>query len=160
MKILIFADSHGRTAEMYQAIDAHLPDAIIHLGDYYSDAHELACSYPDLPLYAVRGNNDWDDIPDTQVITLEGVRIYLCHGHLARCHGNHVENLPAIALRNDCTLALYGHTHRRNQVQHGNITIVNPGSISLPRDGVHSYVALTVAQGAVQDITFHDANLL
>lgn len=158
MKLLVFADSHGRTLEMHAAIAQHQPDAILHLGDYYRDAQELKRAYPEIPLYAVRGNNDWDDARDVQVVTLGEVRIYMCHGHLARCHGRHVENLPSLARRENCTLALYGHTHCINLVQQDDLTILNCGSITRPRGSAAGYATVVVDAGEIQNITLHNPN--
>lgn len=85
MKILVFSDSHGRTIDMYSLIESEFPDAVIHLGDHYEDASDLRRSYPDLPIYAVRGNNDFEpDAPLFSVIAPAGVRMYLTHGHRDR----------------------------------------------------------------------------
>ncbi len=157
MKLLVFADSHGRTLEMHQAIALHLPDAILHLGDCYRDTVELRHAYPKIPLYAVRGNNDWDaGVPDSCVVVLEDVRIYMTHGHLARCHGDHVESLPFLAEREQCTLALYGHTHRIHQEVKVGVTCLNPGSICRPRGGAAGYALITLAQGEIEDITIYN----
>lgn len=85
MKILVFSDSHGRTLDMYGLIETEAPDAVIHLGDHYEDACDLRRSYPNMPVYAVRGNNDFEpDAPLFSVIAPEGVRMYLTHGHRDR----------------------------------------------------------------------------
>ena len=42
MKILVFSDSHRSMSGMYSAIDRHLPDQVIHLGDLLQDAEMLA----------------------------------------------------------------------------------------------------------------------
>ena len=74
MKILVFADSHGRSAGMFYAIENEKPDAVIHLGDYTGDADELERAYRAIPVYRVRGNNDYD--PD---IPLHKAQQYLLH---------------------------------------------------------------------------------
>ena len=86
MKILVFSDSHGRTIDMYSLIESEFPDAVIHLGDHYEDASDLRRSYPDFPIYAVRGNNDFEpDAPLFSVIAPAGVRMYLTHGQSGSC---------------------------------------------------------------------------
>ena len=83
MKILVFSDSHRSRGGMLDAIDAHRPDQVIHLGDLQSDAEELTYVYPKLPICMVPGNCDgWTMDPLKKQITLAGKRILLSHGHL------------------------------------------------------------------------------
>ena len=85
MKVLIFADSHGYNMAMAFAVDREEPDAVIHLGDHAEDAREIERVFPAMPIYRVRGNNDFDpDAPLFSVIAPAGVRMYLTHGHRER----------------------------------------------------------------------------
>lgn len=161
MVLLVFADSHGRTLNMYSAIEALQPDAVIHLGDYFEDACDLRRSYPDFPVYAVRGNNDFEpDAPDFLVIAPEGVRIYLAHGHRERVRRLDTGRMAEYAENHGCQLALFGHTHLRLDEQQGSVRVFNPGSISLPRDGYPSFLKLTVQDGKLLEVCFFNANNL
>ena len=83
MKILVFSDSHRSMSGMYSAIDRHLPDQVIHLGDLLQDAEMLADIYPRLPICRVPGNCDgWTTEPLKRQITLAGKQFLLSHGHL------------------------------------------------------------------------------
>ena len=147
MKILVFSDSHGRTVDIYDAIEREQPDGVIHLGDYTEDVRDLrrAYAYSSMPIYAVRGNNDFDsEFPMYIVMTLGGVRMYLTHGHRERVYGMSAGQLPHRAKENDCILAMFGHTHRLFWEQMDGIMVFNPGSISLPRGGKKSYGRLTI----------------
>lgn len=157
MKILVFADSHGRTVDMYGLIESILPDAVIHLGDHYEDACDLRRSYPSLPVYAVRGNNDFEpDAPLFSVIAPAGVRMYLTHGHRERASWSQSGNVGARAAEEGCAVALYGHTHLRHDQMEGGVRVMNPGSISLPRDGDPSCLLLEVDSGALLAAVFLD----
>lgn len=157
MNILVFSDSHGRALGMYGLIESEQPDAVIHLGDYYEDACDLRRSYPNLPVYAVRGNNDYDpDAPLFAVIAPGGVRMYLTHGHRERAAWSDCGVIPARAAEEGCALALYGHTHLRHDETAGGVRVMNPGSISLPRDGAASCLKLTVQGGALAAAVFLD----
>ena len=113
MKILVFSDSHGRTIDMYGLIEAEDPDAVIHLGDHYEDACDLRRSYPNIPVYAVRGNNDFEpDAPLFSVIAPEGVRMYLTHGHRDRVGWTNTGFVSDRAAEHGCVLALYGQIGR------------------------------------------------
>lgn len=157
MKVLVLSDSHGRMLEVYDAVERECPDAIIHLGDCYEDACELRRSYPDLPVYAVLGNNDWGaDAPLASVVTLEGVRIYLTHGHREGACFSSPGQTPVHAEEQGCQLALFGHTHIVYHARHGTVEVLNPGSISLPRCGVASYAVLTLREGRIVRIELRD----
>ncbi|MDR3766642.1 MAG: metallophosphoesterase [Butyricicoccus sp.] len=159
MKILVFSDSHGRTLDMYGLIESEQPDAIIHLGDHYEDACDLRRSYPNLVIYAVRGNNDFDpDAPLFSVIAPAGVRMYLTHGHRERAVWSQSGNVGSRAAEEGCTVALYGHTHMRHDQTEGGVRVMNPGSISLPRDGQASCLRLEVQDGKLLEACFLDTD--
>ena len=146
MKVLVFSDSHGRTVDMYDAIEREVPDSVIHLGDYTEDVRELRHAYEyDIPIYGVRGNNDFDsDFPRFIVMSLGGVEMYLTHGHLERVYGMSAGQVPYRAKENGCILAMFGHTHRLFLEKMDGIMVFNPGSISLPRGGRKSYGRLYI----------------
>ena len=157
MKVLVFSDSHGRMLDVYDAVERECPDAIIHLGDCYEDACDLRRSYPDLPVYAVRGNNDWgEDAPLKTIVTLEGVRMYLTHGHKEGVVYHSPAQVPECAQAANCQIALFGLTHIVYLAEIGLVTVLNPGSISLPRSGVASYAVLTLEDGELVDIALRD----
>ena len=157
MKVLVFSDSHGRMLDVYDAVERECPDAVIHLGDCYEDACDLRRSYPDVPVYAVRGNNDWGgEAPLKTIITLEGVRMYLTHGHREGVVYHSAGQVPEYARAAGCQMALFGHTHVVYVEEIDSVTVLNPGSISLPRSGVASYAVLTLEKGKAPEITLRD----
>ncbi len=128
MKLLIFSDSHRYTAYMVEAIEAHQPDAVLHLGDVMGDARELTHIYPNLPIVSVPGNCDgWTDTPAIQLIQYQGKKILLSHGHLW-----HVKQGYDVALhagrQAEADLLLFGHTHIPYCQQHGAMWVMNPGA--------------------------------
>lgn len=154
LKILVFSDSHGSLLSMYDAIEREQPDAVIHLGDYDEDARDLQRSYPDLQIWRVRGNNDYGtDSALHAVIRPNGVPIYLTHGHYEHVMGTSTGRLTQHAREAGCVWALFGHTHRALYGECEGIRVLNPGSISLPRGGPASYARLTIAEGAVRQVT-------
>lgn len=157
MRVLVCSDSHGRLLDVYDAVERETPDAVIHLGDHYEDACDLQRSYSDLPIYAVAGNNDWGcDANWNSVITLEGVRIYLTHGHQEGVSFTSCGRLVERAEAENCALALFGHTHIVYLHEHTGITVLNPGSISLPRQGVASYAMVSLEAGQIVEIVLRD----
>lgn len=157
MNILVFADSHGRNISMVAAIEREKPDAVIHLGDYAGDAKELERIFPALPIYSVRGNNDFDaEVPLNATITPGNLPIYITHGHRERVSMLSTGILSDRAKEEGCVLALFGHTHRMTLELENGVLICNPGSISLPRGGAASYARLTIENARLCAITLLD----
>ena len=67
------------------------------------------------------------------------------HGHMQSVHYDYSE-LVDMAERNGCDIALFGHLHIPVFERHGDVAVINPGSISLPRQRsrVKTYGILTV----------------
>lgn len=145
MTILVFADSHGYNEGVYNAVDREHPDAVIHLGDFTSDADELEQQYGTLPVYRIRGNNDFDpEVPFRAVITPDNLPLYLTHGHKEHASLYSCGLVSECAREENCGFAFFGHTHRMMLEVVNGVTVCNPGSISLPRGGPPSYARLTI----------------
>lgn len=133
VKVLIVSDSHGRHLYLNRVIDKVSPiDGFIHLGDTegYEDEIELLV---DCPKEIVSGNNDYfSKSPKEKVIELGGYRIFITHGH--RYHVSYgVEEVKQRAREEGASIVMFGHTHIPFIDTTSDITVINPGSISLPR---------------------------
>ncbi len=148
MRIIVFSDSHGNVTCMDRAIGAIGSfDAIIHLGDIDRDARYLEQKYSQYPIYAVRGNNDFGCSRQTELTAeLDGVKIYLCHGHTLSVHRG-TDALLRAAKSRGCSVALYGHTHIPFEKTEDGILLFNPGSCSRPRSGAPSFGILETENG-------------
>ena len=82
-KILIFSDTHGDINRCLDIIEkADSVSAIFHAGDYTGDAEDLESIYPNIPIYYVKGNNDYfSKAPSHMLVTIDGVKIFITHGH-------------------------------------------------------------------------------
>ena len=132
MKILVMSDSHSALSFMRRCIDEVLPDAMIHLGDHYDDAIAISEEYPEVPMYHVPGNCDRYRCPpgvmEVQLATLDGVRLYLTHGHLHKVK-HYIELLLRDGRKARAHVVLYGHTHVPNCYQEPDgLWVLNPGS--------------------------------
>jgi len=137
MKILVFSDSHGNTNLMHQVIDKTKCDMIIHLGDCYDDYLELKDCY-DIPMAGVVGNVDFaSDGPSHEVINVCDYKIFITHGHRYRVK-HHLLHLDEKAKELKVDIALFGHTHMP-MIEEGHHLLMNPGSISRPREIGPSY---------------------
>lgn len=156
VRLLILSDSHGRTSLCDRAVEAFKPDMIIHLGDIERDAEYIEDVYPDIPLVAVRGNNDALCARDTErVLEVCRLRIFITHGHLYSVHDGG-RRLAERAKEKDCTLALFGHTHSPADNVFDGVRVFNPGSISLPRSGSPSAGVLEIDENGKYGIVLCD----
>ncbi len=131
-KILIFSDSHGdinRCLDIINSCDNLY--AVIHAGDYANDAEDLQSIYSDLPIYYVKGNNDFfSSAPSYTTVIVDGVRIYITHGHEQRVkYESDYRTLRGAAEKENADIAVFGHTHIPYTSYDCGLTMINPGSI-------------------------------
>lgn len=155
MKLLIASDIHGSAywcSRLCREIEKENPDKILLLGDllYHGPRNDLPRDYcpkeviPMLSKYAdrilaVRGNCDaevdqmvlpFPCMADFAQLLTDGCSLYLTHGH----HSN-PDALPPLT---EGSIFLYGHTHIKLDEMRSGIRCLNPGSVSIPKDGSHS----------------------
>ena len=137
MKILVLSDSHSSYHFMRRTIDELKPDAVIHLGDHYSDGKVMEEEYPHIPFYQVPGNCDQYREgmfePETKLEIIGGVRLLLTHGHNYRVKTG-LGALIANARAANVAAVLFGHTHMSYcQQEEDGLWVVNPGSAGYGR---------------------------
>ena len=155
MKLIIASDIHGSAfwcRRLCDLVEQEQPDKLILLGDllYHGPRNALPRNYapkqviPMLSQYkdriiAVRGNCEaevdqmvlpFPCMADYAQLLVEGTTFYLTHGH-----HNSPDNLPPLP---EGSILLSGHTHvKLDEIRNG-IRCLNPGSVSIPKDGSHS----------------------
>lgn len=170
MKIVIASDIHGSAAwcrRLLEAIEQEAPDQVILLGDllYHGPRNPLPDEYAPAEVAAmlnglasrvtaVRGNCDAEvdqmllDFPcmaDSALVVDGATRLFCTHGHVFS-----PEQPPALP---EGSLFLSGHTHVKvNEVRDG-IRFVNPGSVSLPKDGAHSFAVYEGGVVTLKELT-------
>ena len=152
---IIASDIHGSAffaQELIEAFEREKADELLSLGDilYHGPRNDLPKDYapkqviPMLGAWAekilcVRGNCEaevdqmvlpFPCMADYALFVADGVTMYLTHGHL-----RNPENLPPLQVG---TVFLSGHTHVKQDVVCNGIRCINPGSVSIPKDGSHS----------------------
>ena len=157
MKLVIASDIHGSAfwcEKLMDLIEKEHPDRIILLGDllYHGPRNDLPRDYAPkkvIPMLsalkdkiiAVRGNCEaevdqmvlpFPCLADYAELLADGKTFYLTHGH----HAN-PDNLPPLPAG---SVFLFGHTHVKLDETVGGIRCLNPGSVSIPKDGSHSYL--------------------
>lgn len=157
MKLVIASDIHGSAywcQKLMEEIQKENPDRVILLGDllYHGPRNDLPRDYAPkqvIPMLsgirekivAVRGNCEaevdqmvlpFPCLADYAEILVDGQLFHLSHGH----HQN-PQNLPPLP---EGSIFLFGHTHVKLDETVGGIRCLNPGSVSIPKDGSNSYL--------------------
>ena len=155
MKLVIASDIHGSAywcGRLCELIEQENPDRIVLLGDllYHGPRNDLPRDYAPkqvIPMLsalkerilAVRGNCEaevdqmvlpFPCMADYALLDCGGISMYLTHGH----HAN-PDALPPLP---EGSVFLSGHTHVKLDKIVGGVRCLNPGSVSIPKDGSHS----------------------
>ena len=155
MKLLIASDIHGSAywcGRLMEEIRREDPDRVLLLGDllYHGPRNDLPRDYAPkqvIPMLseikekimAVRGNCEaevdqmvlpFPCLADYAQLMVDGRLLHLSHGH----HQN-PQNLPPLP---EGSVFLFGHTHVKLDETVSGIRCLNPGSVSIPKDGSHS----------------------
>ena len=146
MKILIVSDTHREHKNLELVLEREKPlDMLIHLGDIqrYEDYIEVIA---ECPVEMVAGNNDFfSDLPGERVFHIGKYKVLLTHGHYYYVNGG-TSHLKRAAAERELDIVMFGHTHRPWMEEENGVTILNPGSISYPRqEGKKpSYILMTL----------------
>ena len=155
MKLFIASDIHGSAywcGRMMEEIQKENPNRVILLGDllYHGPRNDLPRDYAPkqvIPMLsgikekivAVRGNCEaevdqmvlpFPCLADYAELLVDGKIFHLSHGH----HQN-PQNLPPLP---EGSVFLFGHTHVKLDEVVDGVRCLNPGSVSIPKDGSHS----------------------
>lgn len=160
MKIFFISDIHGSLFFLKKALVRYkeegagyivmLGDALYHgprnpLPEEYNpqEVANLLNEYKD-KIIAVRGNCDsevdqmlmeYPMMADYSIILCNNRRLFLTHGHIYN-----QDNMPSLS-END--VLVHGHTHVPVAEKHNKIYVLNPGSLSLPKENnPNSYAIL------------------
>jgi len=127
MKGLVFSDTHGVTEPVSELIREIRPEYVVFLGDCVRDIESVMGEFPDIMLYAVKGNNDiFSRYPDTLFFRIGGRSVFAVHGHRYR----DITSLSLAAAEKGADTILFGHTHRVFlETGADGVVIMNPGSV-------------------------------
>lgn len=132
MRILVVSDTHGHERNLERVLKRTGPvDMLIHCGDV--EGHEdYIEALADCPIHIVRGNNDFfTELPEEEVFYIGKKKAFLTHGHYYGVSYN-TTMIEAQAREKGVDVVFFGHTHRP-LIEINDLTIVNPGSLSYPR---------------------------
>ena len=169
MKLLIASDIHGsayyceKLAEKYKEEKA---EKLILLGDllYHGPRNDLPRDYAPkkvidilnslrYDILAVRGNCEAEvdqmvlDFPvmaDYAILFLNGRTVFITHGHIYN------NDTPPKLKKGD--ILLHGHTHVQAMEEINGYTYINPGSVSIPKNGnKNSYMTFSDNTFTIKD---------
>jgi len=159
MKVLVVSDTHRNIAnviKILETIKALGLKGIIHCGDHIEDAKRLQNLYPEIDIYSVYGNCDGMAHLEEcdRVINIGDVPIFITHGHKHGVKWGEYEELFMDAMTRGVKLAICGHSHCAYLEKKQGIILLNPGSITLPRDFRYpSYGMLDIENGIIKEVS-------
>lgn len=157
MRLFVISDTHGkwsRAVDIYKRLTDI--DAIIHLGDFKSDAKSIQ-RILGTEVIAVGGNMDGARGPEAyRIFPTEYGHILLTHGHTDHVKSG-VQGLLYRAEELGCKAALFGHTHKPLFEEADGIYLINPGSLTLPYGGGQgSYAIVTLDETSLSCTILYD----
>ncbi len=133
MKILIVSDTHGSHSNLKEVIAKAMPaDLLIHCGDAEGGESTIR-KLAGIPAYIVAGNNDYfSGLPRELEFTIGQYRILIVHGHDYGVSMG-LEPLLDEAKSREISIVFFGHTHKPVITKRDGIFLINPGSLTYPR---------------------------
>lgn len=130
MKLILFSDNHRNRENILEMIKLEPgADRLISLGD--SEMTEMELS--NLGIIGVRGNYPFEPaFPNELLFDFDGWKILLTHGHLLSVKSG-ISRIYQYGLSKQADIACFGHTHIPYLEDFGDITLLNPGSIAMPK---------------------------
>lgn len=146
MKILIVSDTHRHDKNLLKVLEMEKPiDSLIHLGDI-EGSEELITKNAGCQCYMVAGNNDYFSTLNKDIRTRIGKYwVLMTHGHNYYVSLGY-ERITLEALSQGMNIAMFGHTHRPVVEESHGVILVNPGSLSYPRQAGNkpSYIIMNI----------------
>jgi len=146
-KIAIISDTHGFNDYVLKMLEYEKNiDFLIHLGDNIQDYNELCNKMKGLKSLYIIGNHDMEWLePKEALIKIGNIKIYATHGDKFNIKLG-IDDLLKKGKSLDANIILYGHSHIQKCIKKDGILIINPGSISEPREKncLFSYTILTI----------------
>lgn len=140
MKILLISDVHGDYNALKDVYNQNLNcDYYFLLGD------SMLPKYLTSDFLTVKGNCDFEDYKESYDLVIENFKIHIQHGHkIYPSLENYVKNI-------DCDIFIFGHLHKKIYKKLDKKIIINPGSLTKPRDSnVGSYALLIIEKNNIK----------
>ena len=146
MRILIVSDTHRHEENLEIVLQREKNlDMLIHLGDS-EGSEDYIRTIAECPCYIVKGNTDYfSDLNRDIKMTIGKYRVLLTHGHHYYVSLG-TETIISEGRAQDMDIVMFGHTHRPLVDIREDITVLNPGSLSYPRQEgrIPTYIMMTI----------------
>ncbi len=133
MRYLIISDTHNNTYYLNRVLNkvGNL-DGLFHLGDFCGHESDIQAMV-ECDTYMIGGNNDFFcDLERELLVEIGSYRIFMAHGHRYGV-GYGQERILEAGKDLAANIVMFGHTHKPLIMQKEGIYLINPGSISQPR---------------------------
>ncbi len=132
-RILIVGDTHGRNDDLKKLLKRmETPDLLIHTGDMECDPEKIE-KMADCEVAWVTGNCDFGaNFVRDRELTIGKHKILLTHGHKYSVSVMY-DILIEEAQKRGADIAIFGHTHKPLIQQDAGLYLINPGSLTYPR---------------------------
>ena len=146
MRILIISDTHKQNHNLMRVLDkVGKIDLLIHLGDIEGSEDYISLN-SGCPVEMIAGNNDFfSNLDKEKEIQIGPYKALLTHGHYYYVSVG-IEDIKKEARGRGMDIVMFGHTHRPVIDIDENITAINPGSLSYPRQEgrVPTYIIMEI----------------
>lgn len=146
MKVLIVSDTHRHDRNLEEVLRRVSPiDCLIHLGDAEGSENHIR-QIANAPVRIVSGNNDFFcDLPREEEFMLGKYKVLITHGHYYYVSLD-LQELHRQAYARGVDIVMFGHTHRPHLEIGEHLTVLNPGSLSYPRQEgrLPSYIIMEI----------------
>ncbi|MBQ4531610.1 MAG: metallophosphoesterase [Lachnospiraceae bacterium] len=157
MKVLIVSDTHRQHGNLEKAIkEAGKIDLLLHLGDVEGGEYFIE-QIAGCPVEIISGNNDFfSELDKEKELEIGKYKVLMTHGHYYYVSLG-TENILAEGRGRGKDIVMFGHTHRPLIDIHEDITLINPGSISYPRqEGKKpTYITMEIDENGEALFTLH-----
>ena len=123
MIVAVVSDTHGIVLPVAYSLQRNKVDVVLHLGDNVEDARKIE-QITGMEVYVVAGNCDENSKDTPEDLVLENYDV-----------NNGIDKIVEKAKKLGVDYALFGHTHVHLREKVEGITVLNPGSTTMPRQG-------------------------
>lgn len=159
MKVLVVSDTHGRHTNLDRILgEVGEIDMFVHLGDV-EDGDVYIDVVVECEKHIVGGNNDYfSSLPREEEFYIGTHKVYITHGHQYSV-SYETELIKRADLERGVDIVMFGHTHKPFLEVGEDITLLNPGSVSYPRQKGRQPSYMILEMNKKGEITYHQCYL-
>lgn len=159
MRVLVVSDTHGRHTNLDRILqEVGRIDMFVHLGDV-EDGDVYIDVVVECEKHIIGGNNDYfSALPREEDFYIGTHKVYITHGHQYSV-SYETESIKKAGLERGADIVMFGHTHKPFLEIGEDITLLNPGSVSYPRQKGRQPGYMILELDKKGEITYHQCYL-